>query len=44
MKTLLVIFLIAFLLVAGGLGILDLAFTLIGGLFGLIVGLIGMVV
>ena len=44
MKTLFVIFLIGFILIAGGLGIFDLAITLIVGLFGLIAGLFGLVV
>lgn len=44
MKTLFIIFLVGFILIVGGLGILDLIFTLIGGLIGLIVGLFGVVV
>ena len=44
MKTLFLICLITFILFAGGLGILDLVFSLLGGLIGLVVGLFGLVV
>ncbi len=44
MKTLFLIFLVGFILVAGGLGVLDLLFSIIGVVFGLVVGLFSLVV